>query len=47
VGREQQGTDTELTVRLDPWQVERLRRDGVAVEEVREQRALRKVGGRA
>ncbi len=44
MSREQDGTDTALTVRLDPWQVERLRRDGVVVEELSPERRLRQVG---
>jgi hypothetical protein len=36
LGREDGADEVELTVRLDRWQVERLRGEGVAVEEAGE-----------
>jgi GTP-binding protein HflX len=45
LSRSQSETDYELIVRLDVWQVERLRESGLTVAPVDESRGLRKVSG--
>jgi GTP-binding protein HflX len=45
LSREESGTDFEVVVRLDRWQVDRLRRDGVEVADAPEGQARRKVSG--
>ena len=45
LSRSQTETEHELVVRLDTWQVDRLRQEGMTVVPVEEGRALRKVSG--
>ena len=45
LGREEQGEDYELTVRLDRWQIERLQREGVVVTEAANGRTGRRAAG--
>jgi GTPase len=45
ISRTQTDTEHELIVRLDPWQVDRLRQEGMLVVPVDEGRVLRKVSG--
>jgi hypothetical protein len=45
LARSQSDTDYELIVRLDGWQVDRLREEGLTVVSFEESRARRKVSG--
>ena len=43
--REDRADEVELTVRLDRWQVDRLRGEGVAVDETKSGKALKRASG--
>ena len=45
LGRQDGDQEVELTVRLDRWQVDRLKEDGVAVAEVGSGSALKRASG--
>jgi hypothetical protein len=45
LGREDGADEVELTVRLDRWQVERLKGEGVPVEDAKAGTGMRKASG--
>jgi hypothetical protein len=45
ISREESDTGVDLVVRLDRWQVDRLRHEGVEVVDASEAAVLRKVSG--